>query len=128
MTAGLIVPGLSGHDAARGDMLAGEAPLMIVEKARDLPEPWFRPGPENAFALGCKAAAEIGPGHELSGRALTVLARCGGCGEGPVSLDDGTFALVDRTWAQHPESSSWPLTRRLGGYAALETAIAAHQH
>jgi translation elongation factor EF-Tu-like GTPase len=26
VTVGLIVPDLSGHDAARGDMLAGEAP------------------------------------------------------------------------------------------------------
>jgi hypothetical protein len=128
VTVGLIAPGLSGHDAARGDMLAGEAPFMIVEEAQDLSEPWFRPGPENASALGREAAAEIGPGHELSGRALTVLARCGGCGEIAVSLDDGTFALVHLTWAQHPEPSSWPLTQRLGGYATLGTAIAAHQH
>jgi translation elongation factor EF-Tu-like GTPase len=29
VTVGLIVPGLSGHDAARGDVLAGEAPPTL---------------------------------------------------------------------------------------------------
>jgi hypothetical protein len=98
------------------------------KKIRALPEPWFRPGPENASAVGREAAAEIGPGHELRGRALTVLARCGGCDEIAVSLDDGTFALIHLTWARHPEPPSWPFTERLSEYTALETAMTAHQH
>ena len=101
---------------------------MPGEKVRDLPELWFRPGPENASAVEREAVAEIGPCHKLRGRALTVLARCGGCDEIAVSLDDGTFAMIPLTWARHPEPPSWPLTGRLGGCAALETAMAAHEH
>jgi hypothetical protein len=101
---------------------------MISEKAQDLPEPWYRPRAEHASALEREAAAEIGPGHELSGRALAVLAFCGGCDEIAVSLDDGTFAVVHLTWARHPEPVHWPSAQRLVGYAALETAIATHQH
>jgi hypothetical protein len=44
---------------------------MISEKAQDLPEPWYRPGRENAAALEREAAAEIGPGHEPSGSTVT---------------------------------------------------------
>jgi hypothetical protein len=93
------------------------------EEIRNLPEPWFRPGLESASAVEHEAAAEIGPGHELRGRALAVLARSSGCDEIAVSLDDGTFALVHLTWGRQPEPPPWPLAERVGGYATLETAM-----
>jgi hypothetical protein len=126
----IVVSGAGAPEWTWDEMVpvAARQAALLPALARDLPEPWFRPGPENASALECEAAAEIGTGHELSGRVLTVLARCDGCDEIAVSLDDGTFAMVHLTWARHPEPPSWPLTQRLGEYAALETAISAHQH
>jgi len=44
------------------------------------------------------------------------------------TVDDGAFALVHLTWAQHPEPDPWPETQRLGGFIALESAIDNHQH
>ena len=124
----IVVSGSGAPEWTWGEMVPVTARQAALIATQDLPEPWFRPGSENASALEREAAAEIGPGHELSGRARTDLARCGGCDEIAVSLDDGTFAMVHLTWARHPEPPSWPLTQRLGGYAALETAISAHQH
>jgi hypothetical protein len=46
---------------------------------RGLPEIWFRPEPSQAAGLEREATVEIGPGHELSGHRLTVVAACGGC-------------------------------------------------
>jgi hypothetical protein len=92
------------------------------------PEPWFRPEPRVAAALAAEARAEIGPDHELAGQELAAVVKCAGCDGVMFSVDDGTFAQVHLTWAQHPEPEPWPATQRLGGYLALETAIDNHQH
>jgi len=77
------------------------------------PEPWFRPDPQFAAALVREARAEFGADHELAAHNLTAVVKCAGCDEVIFSVDDGTFALVHLTWAQHPESASWPATTRL---------------
>jgi len=46
--------------------------------------------------------------------------KCSGCDSVIFRVDDGTFALVHLTWAQHPEPDPWPETQRLGGFIALE--------
>lgn len=92
------------------------------------PEPWFRPEPRHSAALVAEARAEIGTGHELAGHELTAVVKCSCCDKTIFSVDDGTFALVHLTWAQHPEPKPWPATQRLGGFLALETAIDNHHH
>ena len=92
------------------------------------PEPWFRPEPRQSAALVAEARAEIGTNHELAGHELTAVVKCAGCDEVIFSVDDGTFAQVHLTWAQHPEPEPWPTTQRLGGFLALETAIDNHKH
>jgi 8-oxo-dGTP pyrophosphatase MutT (NUDIX family) len=92
------------------------------------PEPWFRPEPQLAAALVREAREEIGADHELVGHKLTAVVKCAGCDEVIFSVDDGTFALVHLTWAQHPEPPPWPATTRLGGLIALDTVIDNHQH
>jgi hypothetical protein len=59
---------------------------------------------------------------------LTAVVNCAGCDSVIFKVDDGTFALVHLTWAQHPEPDPWPETQRLGGFIALESAIDSHQH
>jgi hypothetical protein len=87
-----------------------------------------RPDPQLAAALAAEAQAEIGPHHELAVRQLTAVGTCDGCDEVIFVLDDGTFAQVHLTWAQHPEPGPQPATLRLGSFAALEAAISNHQH
>jgi hypothetical protein len=87
-----------------------------------------RPEPQLAAALAAEAQAEIGPHHELAGRQLTAVVKCGGCNEVIFAIDDGTFAQVHLTWARHPEPEPQPATRRLGSFAALAAAISNHQH
>jgi hypothetical protein len=74
------------------------------------------------------ARAEIGSDHELAGHELAAVVQCAGCDEVIFSVDDGAFAQVHLTWAQHPEPEPWPATQRLAGYLALEAAIGNHQH
>lgn len=101
---------------------------MDAKPRQGLPEPWLRPDPGRAAGLEREVAAEIGPGHELSGHRLTAIAKCGGCDSVAFQVDDGTFAIVHLTWGRHPEPAPWPSTQRLGGYVALETVVDAHQH
>jgi hypothetical protein len=102
--------------------------LVRVNPGLEPPEPWFRPDEQLATALVREARAEIGSDHELAGRELTAVVKCGSCDEVIFNVDDGTFALVHLTWARHPEPPPWPDTTRLGGFIALETAIDNHQH
>jgi hypothetical protein len=92
------------------------------------PEPWYRPQPQLAAVLAAEAQAEVGPEHELAGRQLAAVVRCGGCDEVIFSVDDGTFAQIHLTWARHPEPEPLPATLRLGGFLALEIAIDNHRH
>jgi hypothetical protein len=92
------------------------------------PEPWFRPQSQLAAALAAEACSEIGAAHELAGHELTAVVQCAGCDEVIFSVDDGTFARVHLSWAQHPEPEPWPATTRLRGFHALETAIDNHRH
>jgi hypothetical protein len=92
------------------------------------PEPWFRPEPRHSAALVAEAQAEIGASHELAGHELTAVVKCAGCDEVSLSVDDGTFAQVHPTWAQHPEPDPWPATHHLRGFLAMETAIDNHHH
>jgi hypothetical protein len=92
------------------------------------PQPWNRPGPDWAIRLEHEAAAEIGPGHELTGHALTAIAACSGCDRVVFKVDDGSFAVVHLTWTTHQEPDPWPATHRLSGYIALETVINDHSH
>jgi hypothetical protein len=65
-------------------------------------------------------------GHPLSGRSLTVVARCAACDEVLVRLDGEAFALVHPTWSQRPESPPWPRTVVTGGFLATEMAVDQH--
>jgi hypothetical protein len=56
------------------------------------------------------------------------VVKCASCDSVIFRVDDGSFALVHLTWAQHPEPDPWPDTQRLGGFIALESAIDNHQH
>ena len=99
---------------------------MDSQTVQDLPEPWSRLNPGQAAFFERQAATEIGPDHELSGRHLSAIAKCGSCDDAAFRLDDGTFAIVHLTWARHQEPASWPSTHC--GYTALETAIETRQH
>jgi hypothetical protein len=65
-----------------GDPPGGELPaagsLLAVNDAQ-LREPWQRPDDAEARRLEAEVLAEISPGHELHGSALTAIASCSGC-------------------------------------------------
>ena len=84
-------------------------PGMDAKARPGLTEPWFRPEPGRTAGLERELAAEIGPGHELSGHRLTAIAKCGGCDTVAFQVDDGTFAIVHLTWGRHPEPGSLAL-------------------
>ena len=91
-----------------------------------LAEPWFAPGPARAVALQCEAAAEIGPGHPLSGHVLAVIAACSACDSAAFQADDGRLAIIHLTWAQCREPPPWPSAKVVTGYRALEAAADEH--
>lgn len=91
-----------------------------------LTEPWFAPEPAQAGALEREATTEIGPGHPLSGHALTVVAVCSACDSTAFRADDGRFAIVHLTWTLHREPPPWPSAEIVTGRHALE--VAADQH
>jgi len=110
---------------AHSEILARDhAPISSLE----LPEPWLRPEPQLGAALAAEARAEIGADHELAGHELAAVIKCAGCDDVIFSVDDGTFAQVHLTWAQHPEPRPWPATQRHRGLRALKRAINSHQH
>jgi hypothetical protein len=94
----------------------------------DLPEPWFRPGDQQADALRREALAEIAPGHDLAGRDLLPVAKCSGCDDVVFQLDDGTFTIVHLTWTGRREASPWPTATRFQTTQALLAATGDHQH
>ena len=88
--------------------------------------PWFAPEPAQAAALEREAATEIGPGHPLSGHALTLIAACSGCEGAAFRADDGTYAIVHLTWTLRREPAPWPSAEIVTGHRALETATDKH--
>jgi hypothetical protein len=94
----------------------------------DFRDPWFRPDAEHAHNFENEAHAEMAPGHELHGLALRAVAKCAGCDDVVFRASDDTFAIVHLTWAKKPETPPWPLTTRLGGFVAVETAMDQHEH
>ena len=91
-----------------------------------LTDPWFAPEAAWAAALEREATTEIGPGHPLSGHALTLIARCLACDSAAFRVDDGRFAIVHLTWTRHKEPPSWPSTEIVTGYRALEAVADRH--
>ena len=91
-----------------------------------LPEPWFAPGAAQAAALEREASTEIGPGHPLSGHALSVIAACPACDSAAFQVDDGTFAIVHLTWARHEEAPPWPSAETAPDDRTLEAAAGKH--
>jgi hypothetical protein len=104
-------PGCAGHNAG---------PVLT--------EPWFTPELAQAAALEWEAAIEIGPGHPLSGHALTVIAACPACDSAAFRADGGRFAIVHLTWTRHQEPPPWPTAEIVTGYRALEAAADKHAH
>ena len=79
-----------------------------------LPEPWMS---ANEFDhLGKRLVAELERkvqlGHELAGRKLVPVAKCGVCDDAVFCLDDGTWSIVHLTWSGQAESPPWPRTER----------------
>jgi hypothetical protein len=68
-----------------------------------LHEPWSRPKADQAHHLGNEALAEIGPEHELAGRALIAVATCSGCTRVIFRANDDSFAIVNLTGSRHTE-------------------------
>lgn len=66
-------------------------------------EPWVAPAADEAGGLEREASVEVGPGHELSGRTLTAIARCSDCDHVVFRLDDDTWAVVHLTWSHKAE-------------------------
>ncbi|HTW10131.1 MAG TPA: hypothetical protein VME46_21695 [Acidimicrobiales bacterium] len=93
-----------------------------------LHKPWTRPEAHRAHHLENEAQAEIGPQHELAGRARFVVAACSGCARVIFRADDDSFAIVNLTWSGQTEPEPWPATQRLGGFLAVESAADAHSH
>jgi hypothetical protein len=91
-----------------------------------LTEPWSAPEAAQAAALEREAATEIGPGHPLSGQALTIIAACSACDSAVFRADDGRFAIVCLTWSLHQEPPPWPSAEIVTGYQALEAATDKH--
>jgi hypothetical protein len=101
---------------------------MEDSKRPILLDPWVS-GPElhgAAERFTREAAIEIGPDHDLSGRALTVIAACSACDEVAFQIDDGTFALVHLTWIRRQEPAPWPFAQIYRDYHALEAAADEH--
>ena len=59
-----------------------------------LTDPWSAAEPAQAAAIEREASTEIGPGHPLSGHALTLIAACSACDSAAFQTDDGRFAIV----------------------------------
>jgi hypothetical protein len=91
-----------------------------------LTDPWFAPEAARAAALEREATAEIGPGHPLSGQALTLIAACSACDGAAFRADDGRFTIVHLTWTLRREPPPWPLAEIVTGAAALEAAAGKH--
>lgn len=93
-----------------------------------LHQPWSRPESDQAHLLESEVLAEIGPEHELAGRALLAVAACSGCDRVIFRADDDSFAIVNLTWSRQTEPDPWPTTQRLRGFLAVESAVDAHSH
>lgn len=91
-----------------------------------LTDPWSVPEAARAAALEREAVAEIGPGHPLSGHALTLIAVCSACDSAAFRADDGRFAIIHLTWNRHQEPPPWPSAEIVTGYRALEVAADKH--
>jgi len=91
-----------------------------------LTDPWFAPEAAQAAALEREATTEIGPGHPLSGQALTLIAACSACDSAAFRAADGTFAIVHLTWTHRQEPPPWPSTEIVTGYRTLEAAADEH--
>ncbi len=91
-----------------------------------LTDPWYVPDMQWAEGFEQEAADEIGPGHPLGGHILTLIALCMACDSAAFRVDDGSFAIIHLTWAQHPEPPPWPMTEICTGYHALEAAADQH--
>ncbi len=98
-----------------------------MQDAVSLPRGWTAVT-ELAAPLEREARAEIGDGHELWGRGLVAVARCEGGDHVLFRVDDGTWAIVHLSWSSHIEPPPCPSTIRLGGFIAVDLAVAQHDH
>jgi hypothetical protein len=91
-----------------------------------LTDPWFAPEAAQAAALEREATTEIGPGHPLSGHALTLIAACPACDSAAFRADDGRLAIVHLTWTLRQQPPPWPSAEIVTGHHALEAAADKH--
>jgi hypothetical protein len=93
-----------------------------------LPESWsdLRGTGENESqqrqALHAELIAEIGAGHVLAARGVTVVARAHHRDDILAEADDGTWAIVHLTWRRATEPPPWPATRV---FLSLDSAVEA---
>ena len=95
-----------------------------------LPEPWTSASEFDDLGKRLVAELERGvqPGHELAGRTVVPIAKCGGCDDAVFRLEDETWAIVHLTWSRRAESPPWPRTKLVSSFLAIEAAMTEHEH
>jgi hypothetical protein len=95
-----------------------------------LPEPWVPTSELDDIGrqLVAELDREVGPGHELAGRSVVPIAKCGGCDDAVFRLQDGTWVIVHLTWSRRQESPPWPRTERIGSFLGVESVMENHSH
>jgi len=89
---------------------------------------WMPLSGDRARRFVDEAIAEIDAGHELAGLDLTAVSKCPGCDDVLYRLGDESFAIVHLTWSGNREQPPWPQATKLGGFVAVDLAIAQHEH
>jgi hypothetical protein len=87
-----------------------------MEPQMAFPEPWSDlrdrgPGDDaQREVLRMELAKELSAGHVLYGREFVIVARSEANDDVLVALDDGTWALIHRTWRRTAERPPGPKT------------------
>ncbi len=101
---------------------------QVLSKSEEEALDWMPLSGERARRFEREAIAEIGRGHDLAGLDLTAASTCPGCDDVLFRLPDASFAIVHLTWSGNRERPPWPQTTKLGGFVAVDLAIAQHEH
>lgn len=99
-----------------------------LSKSDEEPVGWMSLSGNSARRFEKEATAEIARGHDLDGIDLTAVSTCPGCDDVLFRLADSSFAIVHLTWSGNRERPPWPQTTKLGGFVAVDLAIAQHEH
>jgi hypothetical protein len=107
--------------------------MMPVTDREDLPSPlpelWWVPPAELLAGLEAELSREVGPGHPLYGRRLRAAARCEGCDDTLVALEDTSgWALAHPTFSGRTEVPPWPQATIFEGFQGFLDYVAAHPH